>query len=202
MPCQLILNLQYPHQLQPTVSRNFNANYVTRSIELFARCTWSPRIVNPIDQALDWSPESDFVKMYLDSVRWVLGGEKPRDAYHELSWKKLCVFQNLNERVHDEPINSYDAMLLMGALTDEPGKGVGANPNELERLLTDAQYVGQLNDQRETVIESYAAREQTPLIALETGELQSRVASENWVGSSDSSTTAASTESSNSGGAE
>lgn len=196
MPCQLVLDHQYPHQLLQGDGQSFTVDYVTRSIELFARCTWSPRIVNPIDQALDWTPEADFVKMYLDSVQWVLSGQEPRDAYHELSWRRQRVLNDLHERVRDEPLNVTDAIMLMGAITVEPGQETVSDPKEIERLLADQHYIERLQDQREVVIETYAAREQIAPTPLETGELQSGVNAENWVDSTGSTinTAAASSE--------
>jgi hypothetical protein len=180
MPCQLVLDRQFPHQLRPSDGAKFSVRYLERAIKLFARCTWSPKIVNPIDQALDWTPEANFVKVYTDSVKAVLSGIAPEDAYREASWRRSRVLQDLRDRVRDEPLNTYDAMLLIGALT--PPTDEQLNKAEIERLLSDAQYISALQDQRETVIEVYAAREQTTPVILESGQLKQEVTSEQWLG--------------------
>lgn len=181
MPCQLILDHRFPHQLTQSDGQNFSTTYLARTIELFARCTWSPRIINPIDQALDWTPEADFVSMYLDSVKWVLSGEDSSDAYRELSWRRQRVLRDLCERVRDEPLNTYDAMILMGALdVVEPGKQQFSDPGQIDKLLSDAQFIETLQNQREIVVEGYASREQIVPNTVANGELKREIASELW----------------------
>jgi len=180
MPCQLVLDHRFPHQLRPSENAQFGTKYLARTIELFARCTWSPKIVNPIDEALDWTPEADFVTMYLDAVNWVLQGESSLDAYHEYSWRKKRVLIDVCDCMQDEPLSTYDAMLLMGAL-EENGRGESAySKNEIDRLLADRQFVEDLQGNREVVVETYATREQAAMGEIEGGILKRQIDSEIW----------------------
>jgi hypothetical protein len=177
MPCQLVLGHRFPHQLAPSEGRSFNTHYLTRTIELFARCTWSPKIVNPIDQQLDWNPEAGFVRMYLKAVQHVLCGADPSESYRELTWQKQRVLNDLRESVRDEPLTTYDAMLLMEALDANSH----VSPSEVDRLVSDAPYIEKLQDQREEIIEIYAAREKIIPSGITTGEIKNRVNSEIWI---------------------
>lgn len=71
MPCQLVLDDQFPHQLRNGDGQAFNTTFLHRTVQLFARCTLQPAVVNAIDKVLDRSKESDFVTIYLGSVRAV-----------------------------------------------------------------------------------------------------------------------------------
>jgi hypothetical protein len=178
MPCQLVMKGQYPHQLLGSDGQPLSKTYMGRVINLFARCTWSPKIINPIDTALDWMPEADFVTMFVDSIQAVLMGETPVNAYRELSWRKYRVLKDLCERVRDEPLDTGEAMFLMGALPDE--QGMGMSRSDVQRLLTDRHFIEHLQDQREVTIDTYAEREQLMPASLLTGKLENVLGSENW----------------------
>jgi hypothetical protein len=151
-PCQLVLDNQFPHKLRDSSGRMFNTTFLHRTIQLFARCTWQPAVVNAIDQVLDWAPEADFVSLFLGSVNAVLAGTDAYDAYREFTWRKEHILHNILEQVQDEPLTLYDAMLLMGALTAPSGSDTAMTPQELERLLADKDVLSNLQQQREIII--------------------------------------------------
>lgn len=177
MPCKLVLDDRYPHQLVDGNGRMLNNQYTNRAIQLFARCTWSPSILNPIDQALDWTAESDFVTIYLNAVKAVLDGESPRDAFREFAWSKYYILTQLVERVRDEPLTPEDAVLLIAPRLS-PGRA--PSQKQLEQLLDDQSLLADLQAKRETVLETYLARDQVPPIKLSTGQLETEIASEKW----------------------
>lgn len=174
MPCQLVLDARFPHQL------HFNSAYFHRTVQLFARCTWSPRVVNGMDQLLDWSPDSDFVMMYLDAVRGVLAGKDPTAAYGEFAWKRSELLKGLLRRLDNEPLSNHEAMVLMGAVSLEPGAENGMSSREVQRLLADHDYLETLDEQREIIIEKYGECDQMVPHTVRSGQLEDEVQRETW----------------------
>jgi hypothetical protein len=178
--CQLLLDNQFPHSLRDPAGKPLNYNFVSRVVQLFARCTLQPKVVNAIDQVLDWHEDVDFVGTYKDAVRAVLDGNDPEDAFRDYTRVKAHTLSHLLEQVRDEPLTPYDAMLLMGLLTETPGSEGAMTGQELERRLTDKEYLGRLQSEREQVIETYADRDRFTPHEVITGELKTTVQNEPW----------------------
>ena len=179
MPCQLVLNHQFPHALMLD-GKMLNINYVQRTLTLFGRCTWQPRLVNAIDLGLEWTPQDGrqhgFVSTFLDAVQAVLHGEPPGDAYREYAKRRVRKLGELLEQAQDEPFTAYDASLLLSGLYGE-----GLTPVDVTRIQVDKETASTLQEEREVVIESIRQRDTVVPHAVATGELEKSIDCEEWV---------------------
>ena len=173
MPCQLVVDGRFPFQLHG------NSNFLQRVIQLYARCTWSPNVVNGMDQLLDWSPDSDFVYMYKDAVRAVAGGQDPNRAYAEFASKRAEVMKMLQRNLDSEPLTNHEALVLLGAVSLEPGSA-GMSQQEMERRLADKPGMEAMNEQRVIIVEQYGECDQMTPHAVSSGHLEETVQSETW----------------------
>ena len=174
MPCQLILGARFPFQLLQ------NNLFLQRTIQVFARCTWSSESINAMDQILDWSEASDFVEMYKGAVREVLRGQDPTEAYGDFAGKRAEVMNQLVKQVNGAPLTNYEAVMLLGALSVEPGGEIPMSPREVEHRLADRREMEGLNQERVAIIEGYAESDRIIPNAVRSGELEHTVQSEDW----------------------
>jgi hypothetical protein len=179
MPCQIAFDGLLPFALA-AAGTPLNSAYIMRVASLFARCTWQPPLVNRIDAALDWIPqdgrEFGFVSVYLQAVKGVLAGQSVIDSYRDLLNKKRDKLVTLLEQARDEPFSLRDATILI-----KSSGASGMTLRELEQLQASEmkKTVGELQEQRESVIETYARQALVPLI-VSSGELARRLESESW----------------------
>ena len=88
IPAQLVLDNQFPHQLRDGSGQPYNNSFLRRSINMFARCTLQPKVVNAVDTVLDWHPEVEFSDLYKEAVRNVLAGSKAVDTFRAFETRK------------------------------------------------------------------------------------------------------------------
>jgi len=170
MPCQLVVDHSFPHALKVD-GKLLNASFLQRTLTLFGRCTWQPKIVNAIDAGLEWTPQdgrpAGFVSAYLDSVQAVLHGQSPSDAYRDYAKARVMTLRDLLDRVRDEPFNTYDATLLMSGL-------YRMTSDDVRRLHVDAHTASEFELQRELVVETILQQDQVIPHEIVSGELGSR----------------------------
>lgn len=177
MPCQLVLDNQFPHVLR-VGDKPLNGTFLQRTLTLFGRCTWQPPFVNTIDQALEWIPQDGrpfgFVSQYLDSVEAVIAGQDPRDAYWDFAKVKARKLTEVLEQTNDEPLTVHDAVLLAGT------EGSGLSPQELQQLQIEKADVNALQEQRAAVVQTLLDQDRIIPHAVLSGELQHAVDGELW----------------------
>ena len=154
MPCQLVFDNQFPHALRFD-SKLLNLTYLQRILMLSARCTWQPKIINEIDSALEWRNAEDrkqhgLVVDFIVSVKAVLDGEDPADAYRYYAQQRVELLREILERAHDEPFTVYDATMMMSNM-----EGGGAAPADLARLQADKYTISTFQNEYDLYLERF-----------------------------------------------
>jgi hypothetical protein len=179
LPCQLVLNNQFPHQLRAPGGQPLGRASQERLIRLSARCTWQPLSVNGVDSVLEWAPEADFVGLYCGAARDVLAGNDAEDVYRAFTARKAALERDLLEIAEEQPLGERDLSVVAQVLADAAGGDHMAVRQEVEQLLTDREALEGFQRQQVTILERYVEADLSPPRPVVTGELRQQVQSEN-----------------------
>src|SRR5262249_25177135 len=109
MPCQLLLDNQFLHQLRAPNGRRLGLFFQERVIRLFSRCTLQRRWVNGADTPLEWyNKPVPFVRMYEVAARHALAGHNPEDVFRAFTALKATLERDHLEQALDKPLGKRD----------------------------------------------------------------------------------------------
>lgn len=182
MPCQLVLDNQFPHALR-LGGKLLNLTYIHRIVMLSGRCTWQPKIINDIDRAVEWRTAVDedgplqhgLVTDFIESVKGVLDGSSPLEAFRYYARQRVQYFDEALRLAYAEPLSMYDATMMMAA-----GPQGALGRADLIRLQTDRHTASRFQSDYVEVVEAIRQKDAIVPHIVATGELDKRIQAEDW----------------------